>query len=105
MSEFIGGMMGSLAQLLGMAEGASGGLLPTILAQLENAGLGEPVRSWIGHGDNLPVTPDALRAAFSQHDLETWAKQANTTPEALLEVLAEALPHAVDKATPDGKLP
>lgn len=105
MSEFLGGMMGNLAQVLGMAQGAAGGALTTIVAQLENAGLAEHVRSWVGHGENLPVTPEALRGAFTPEDLNAWALQAGTTPEALLKVMSEALPHLVDRATPGGKLP
>ena len=105
MSEFLGQMMGGLAQMLGIMQGAAGGGLTGIVAQLENAGLTEKVRSWVGHGENIPVTPEELRAAFDDHQLEDWARQAGTTPEALLKVLAEALPKVVDHATPAGRLP
>jgi uncharacterized protein YidB (DUF937 family) len=105
MSEFLGQMLGSLSQLLGAAQGAAGGGLTPILAQLENAGLGEHVRSWVGHDENLPVTPDQLAPAFTPEQLKGWADEAGTTPEALLKVLAEALPGAVHAATPDGRLP
>ncbi|MBU6498515.1 MAG: DUF937 domain-containing protein [Rhodospirillales bacterium] len=104
MSEFVGQMLGQLAQLLGVAQGAAGGGLTTLLAQLENAGLGERVRSWIGHGENLPVTEEELARAFTPEQLQAWAKEAGTTPEALLKVLVEALPRAVDHATPHGTL-
>jgi uncharacterized protein YidB (DUF937 family) len=96
---------GLLTQILGAAQGAAGGGLPALLAQLENVGLGEQVRSWIGHGENLPVTPEQLAPVFSREQLEAWAKAAGTTPEALLKVLAEALPQVVHQATPEGKLP
>jgi len=116
MSEFLSQALGGLAagaqslpglltQIVGAAQGAAGGGLPALLAQLENVGLGEQVRSWIGHGENLPVTPEQLAPAFTPEQLEAWAKAAGTTPEALLKVLAEALPQVVHHATPDGKLP
>jgi len=105
MSEFLGQMMGGLAQVLGIMQGAAGGALTGIVAQLENAGLAEKVRSWVGHGENLPVSADELQAAFTAEQLAAWAKEANTTPEALLKVLAEALPKVVDHATPGGELP
>ena len=105
MSEFLGqalgGLPGLLTQIVGAAQGAAGGGLPAFLAQLENAGLGEHVASWTGHGEKLPVTPEQLEPVFPREQLEAWAKEANTTPEALLKVLAEALPHAVHHATPD----
>ncbi|MCW3474993.1 YidB family protein [Limobrevibacterium gyesilva] len=105
MSEFLGQMMGSVAQILGVAQGAAGGALTPLIAQLENAGLAEKVRSWISHGENLPITPEELEAAFTPEQLDAWAEQAGTTPEALLKVMADALPHVIDHATPEGKLP
>lgn len=105
MSEFLGQIMGNLAQVLGMAQAAGGGWLTGMITQLENAGLSEQVQSWIGHGENLPVTEAELERAFTPEELARWAEEAGTTPEALLKVLAEALPKAVDHATPEGKLP
>ena len=100
MSEFLGQVLGPLAQMLGFAQGAAGGGLPALLAQLENAGLAEKVESWVGHEDNLPVTADELSAAFTPEQLNDWALKAGTTPEALLEVMAEQLPVAIDRAHP-----
>ena len=105
MGEFLGQMMGGLAQFLGMIEGTIGGGLPTMMAQLENAGLRPHVQSWVGPGENMPVTPEQLAPAFTPAQLQAWADQAGTTPQALLKVLAEALPQAVDHATPNGVLP
>jgi uncharacterized protein YidB (DUF937 family) len=116
MSEFLSQALGGLAasaqslpalltQIVGAAQGAAGGGLPALLAQLENVGLGEQVGSWIGHGEHLPVTPEQLAPVFPREQLEAWAKAAGTTPEALLKVLAEALPQVVHHATREGTLP
>ena len=91
--------------MLGAAQGAAGGGLTALLAQLENAGLTEQVRSWVGEGENLPVTEAELESAFTPEQLNAWATQAGTTPDALLETLAEELPSAVDRATPAGGSP
>ncbi len=98
MSGAFGGIIFSLEQLLGMAQGASGGALPTILAQLENAGLSERVQSWLGHGENLPVTAEELGHAFTPEQLNAWAEHAGTTPDAVLQALAEQLPDAVGRS-------
>ena len=98
MSAFLGQVWGPLGQVLGLAQGAAGGALPAALAQLENAGLGERVRSWVGHGENLPVTEAELEWVFTPEQPNNWAVQAGTTPEALLAVMAEALPDAVHRA-------
>ena len=112
MSGFLGSLMGAapalpgiLTQVLGTAQGAAGGGLPALLQQLEAAGLGTQMRSWIGQGENMPVAPEQLANAFSPEQVQSWADQAGTTPEAILKVLSEALPHAVDHATPDGEVP
>ena len=96
---------GLLTQLVGTAQGAAGGGLPALLQQLETAGLGEHVRSWVGGEPNLPVAPEQLGAVFPPEQVQAWAQQAGTTPEALMQVLAQALPHAVDHATPNGEIP
>lgn len=93
MSEFMMAFSG-LAQLLGAAEGAGGGVWPGMLAQLEMAGFGSHVASWRGEAENLPVTADDLSTAFTPQQIQAWAAQAGTTPDVLLQRLAEALPHA-----------
>ena len=94
-----------LTQIVGAAQGAAGGGLPALLAQMENAGLGAEVRSWVGHGENLPITPEQLAPVFPREQVDAWAKEAGTTPEAVLKLLAEALPELVHHATPEGRLP
>ncbi|MGI4953164.1 MAG: YidB family protein [Janthinobacterium lividum] len=91
--------LASVGQALGLAQGLAGGGLPALLAMLENAGLAERVRSWVGPEDNLPVTPAELSAVFTPAQVETAARQAGVSPEILLAHLAERLPHEVDQAT------
>ena len=86
---------GMLAQILGIAQGMAGGALPMLLAQLENAGLSDRVQSWLGHGENLPVTAEELGTAFTPEQLNTWAEHAGTTPDAVLRAMSEELPGAV----------
>ena len=105
MSEFLGPMIAQISQILGLVQGASGGGLTGVLAQLESGGLAAEVRSWISHDENLPVTPEQISSTFTDEQLTQWAAEAGTSKEALLKVLAEALPHAVDHATPEGRLP
>ena len=100
MSGALGGLLGPLSQLLGLAQGAAGGGLPSLLAQLESAGLSERVQSWLGHGDNLPVTAAELGTVFTPEQLNVWAERAGTTPDAVLQTLAEQLPDAIAKTKP-----
>ena len=43
-----------------MGNGGQGGL-SAIVAKLEQAGLGDQVKSWIGTGQNLPITAEQLQ--------------------------------------------
>src|ERR1051325_6839625 len=43
-----------------MGTGSQGGL-NAIVAKLEQAGFGDQVKSWIGTGQNLPISADQLR--------------------------------------------
>lgn len=93
-------LLGSLDQMLGLAQGMAGGALPMLLAQLENAGLSERVQSWLGHGENIPVTAQELEGVFTPEQLNAWAEHAGTSPDAVLQALSEHLPDAVAQNTP-----
>ena len=48
-----------------MGTGSQGGL-SAIVAKLEQAGLGNQVKSWIGMGANLPITADQLKQVLGR---------------------------------------
>ncbi len=89
-----GQILGPLAWLLGVTQGAAGGGLPALLAQLENPGLAEQVGSWTAQGEQLPATAKELAAVPTPEQLKHLAEQAGATPDVLLERLAQELPQA-----------
>ena len=91
-----------LGEVLG--NGGQGGL-SAIVAKLEQAGLGDQVKSWIGNGQNLPITADQLQQVLGSDTVKQLAARFNIPVDQLSKVLAQALPGAVDSASPDGKLP
>jgi uncharacterized protein YidB (DUF937 family) len=101
----LGSMGGILTQLIGAAEGANAGGIPGLIAQFENAGLGNQIQSWIGTGENLPVTAEQVATALPAEQLEAWAQKLGVPQEQLAAMLADILPHAVDHATPAGEIP
>ncbi len=97
-----------LQQILGgsgQGSGGQGGGLSDLLSRFQSAGAGEQANSWVGTGANQPVSPDQVGTAFSPEQIQGWADQAGTTPDHMRQVLAEALPHAVDHVTPNGQAP
>lgn len=88
-----------------MGTGGQGGALNAIVAKLQQAGFGDQVKSWIGTGQNLPITADQLRQVLGSDAVRQLAAKYNIPIEQVAEVLAHQLPVAVDRASPDGKLP
>jgi uncharacterized protein YidB (DUF937 family) len=87
-----------------MGNGGQGGL-SAIVAKLQQAGFGDQVKSWIGNGQNLPITADQLRQALGSDTAKQLAAKFNIPLDQLSQVLAQLLPKAVDNASPNGTLP
>jgi len=87
-----------------MGSGEQGGL-NAIVAKLQQAGLGGIAKSWVGTGQNLPITADQVKQVLGSDVVRQLAAKYNIPIDQVAEVLAHQLPLAVDKASPDGKLP
>jgi uncharacterized protein YidB (DUF937 family) len=88
-----------------MGTGSQGGALSAIVNKLQQGGFGDQVKSWIGTGQNLPITADQLKQVLGSDVVRQLAAKYNIPIDQVAEVLAHQLPLAVDKASPDGKLP
>ena len=105
-----GGIGGFFDQLRGSLAGATpGGLLSGGLGELldrfKKSGQGDTAESWVGTGPNKPVTPTQLEQAIGPEILESLSKQTGLPRNELLARLSRELPEAVDKYTPQGRLP
>ena len=97
-------------QLGGLLAGTSiGGMLSGGLHDLVNsfkqAGHGEVADSWVGRGPNKQIAPPQLEKAIGPDVLTTLSQQTGLSREELLARLSRNLPDAVDKYTPDGRIP
>lgn len=102
----LGGIIGAIAASLG---GASAGNavstgLESLLNQFRQAGQGKVAESWVGTGENHPISAEQLNAAIGHGKIADIARQAGLTPEQLSQLLAQALPKLIDKLTPGGKI-
>jgi uncharacterized protein YidB (DUF937 family) len=103
----LGGLFGNLGGLLGGA-GAGGllsGGLGELLTKFQANGHGETASSWINNGPNQEISPPDLKRAIGPDVLATLEQQTGLSQEELLTRLSKELPAAVDKYTPDGRLP
>jgi uncharacterized protein YidB (DUF937 family) len=81
------------------------GDLQGIVSKLQSAGFGDQVRSWLGNGENLPITADQLRSALGNEQVQQMARQLGLPVDDALKFLAQHVPNAVDSASADGSLP
>ncbi len=108
---------GALGGLVGQVTAAAApGLIAAVLAktnlgdlnglvtQLQQNGLGDQVKSWLGNGANIHITPDQLRAALSSDQVKQIAAHFGLPVDEALKLLAEHVPNAVDQASPNGTL-
>jgi uncharacterized protein YidB (DUF937 family) len=89
------------------AEGGGGllGGLGGLLGKLEQGGLANIANSWIGTGENQPVSPGQLGPALGPDILKSLAQKTGLPEEELTKQLSQVLPGVVDKLTPAGRLP
>lgn len=103
----LGGLLGQLSSSLGGA-GAGGflsGGLNELIERFKQNGQAEAADSWVGTGPNKPCAPSQIEQAVGPEVLESLSKQTGLSREELLARLSRELPEAVDKYTPQGRLP
>jgi uncharacterized protein YidB (DUF937 family) len=80
------------------------GNLQGLVDQLRQGGLGDQVKSWLGDGQNMRVSPEQIQSALGNDQLQQLASHFGIPLDAVSKLLAEHLPAAVDQASPDGTL-
>jgi uncharacterized protein YidB (DUF937 family) len=82
----------------------SGGL-SDLVERFRQNGHGQAADSWVKRGPNQELGPDQLEQAIGPDVLSTLSQQTGLSQEELLSRLSRELPTAVDKLTPEGRLP
>jgi uncharacterized protein YidB (DUF937 family) len=105
----LGGNSSTLTQnavkgVVGMLTNNAGGI-SGLVDKFTQSGLGDVAASWIGKGENKPVTPQQIEAALGSDKVAELAKEAGIPADKGAEVLSQVLPTVVDKMTPDGEIP
>jgi uncharacterized protein YidB (DUF937 family) len=101
-----GGLGGLLDKLVGASAGGvlSGGL-GELIDRFREKGLGDTADSWVRTGANKELQPSQLEQAIGPEILDTLSKQTGLSRDELLARLTRELPQAVDKFTPEGRVP
>jgi uncharacterized protein YidB (DUF937 family) len=71
----------------------------------QQKGLGGVMSSWIGTGQNLPISADQLQGVLHGGALQQIAAKAGIDPSQVTSMLSTHLPNIIDKLTPNGQVP
>jgi uncharacterized protein YidB (DUF937 family) len=99
----LGGEQGSMAQMAIEMFNQNGGL-SGVLDKVKAGGLAEQAASWVGKGENLPISADQISSVLGSDAIAEMAAKFGITPEVLSSQLAEHLPSVIDKMTPNGEV-
>ncbi|MFJ3585419.1 YidB family protein [Streptomyces sp. NPDC090127] len=102
-ANILGSLLGALMGGKGTADGSNplGGLMD----MLTRSGLADQAQSWVGNGQNQPVTGRQVAQALPDDTLQKVAQDAGVSPQQAADEIAQVLPSAVDKLTPQGQVP
>ncbi|MFB7208575.1 YidB family protein [Streptomyces sp. NPDC056255] len=102
-----GNILGALLGALGGGQGGTGGgnALEGLIGMLTRAGLVDQAHSWVGTGENQPVSGAQIAEALPDETLRKVAREAGVSTEQAADQIARSLPTAVDRLTPSGEVP
>ena len=93
----------ALSSLLG--DGKGGLDLQALAGKMAGSGdLGDIVGSWLGDGENSPISADKLLALLGDSQIADFAAKIGTDSEGAASSLSEVLPQLMDKASSGGNL-
>ena len=95
-------VIGMLAN--GQGQGQGGGL-GDLIAKFTQNGMGDVIGSWVGHGQNAPISGDQLSNVLGADTISDIAARLGLSHEEAAGQLSQALPQVVDRLTPQGHAP
>ncbi|AOI92437.1 YidB family protein [Burkholderia pseudomultivorans] len=112
--DIVGGLIGGqaggnsqsalIATALEFINNQPGGL-NGLIEKFKAGGAGEIIGSWVGNGQNQPISPDTLQNVLGSDAIGALASKVGIDPGQASSILAQVLPHVVNHATPNGEVP
>ncbi|KVV49290.1 hypothetical protein WT27_02400 [Burkholderia territorii] len=81
------------------------GGLNGLIEKFKAGGAGDIIGSWVGTGENQPISPDTLQNVLGSEVVGSLASKVGIDPSQASAILAQVLPHVVNGATPNGEVP
>jgi uncharacterized protein YidB (DUF937 family) len=92
-----------VAEAVSMLTSREGGL-SALTQNFEQNGLGHIISSWIGTGENAPISPNQIKSVLGSDCVAHLARKAGISPEMATQYLTKSLPSLVDALTPNGNV-
>ncbi|OQX14194.1 MAG: hypothetical protein BWK73_10060 [Thiothrix lacustris] len=106
-TEIASALMGLMSN--GQGQSQAGGLsgLMSMVSGMQGSGNGDLMSiaaSWLGKGENAPISGGQLTQMLGSDKIAAFAQQLGLSQEQAVSGLQAAIPQVVDKASPDGAL-
>ncbi|MGU7780596.1 YidB family protein [Burkholderia sp. PU8-34] len=112
--DIVGGLIGGqaggnsqsalLSAALELINNQPGGL-NGLIEKFNAGGAGDVIGSWVGNGENQPISADTLQNVLGSDAIGALASKVGIDPQQASGILAQVLPHVVNHATPNGEVP
>lgn len=99
-----GGGQSALISAVGGMISQQGGI-EGLMNAFQQCGAGDLMQSWVGTGQNLPISPETLTSVLGSEQVAAIAQQVGIPPEMATTALTQILPMVIDQLTPDGTAP
>ena len=99
----IGGHQDKMTDALGGILNEVGGL-EGMLGKAKELGIEQTVSSWIGTGQNEPVSPDQIHNLLGADAVQNVAQKMGFSVQQVLPLLAQFMPMIIDHLTPKGQI-
>jgi uncharacterized protein YidB (DUF937 family) len=105
--DILGGLMGGGQPQQAQQGGTGGGMggLGSLIEAFQKNGMGDHVNSWVGTGENMPVTGDQVSSAFGHDQISQMAEKLGMSHGDVSGGLAQMLPQLINHVTPSGQVP
>lgn len=84
---------------------AANGGVDGLMQKFKDSGMQDHVASWIGTGENRPISGADVNNALGEDAVQKVAQDAGIAPEHAASGLAQMLPEIISHLSPNGTLP
>ena len=94
-----------LANRQGAGDSRGLGGLGDLIGKFTRGGMGDVIGSWVGHGENVPISGGQLSNVLDSDTIGNIAAQLGLSHGEAASQLSQLLPQVVDQLTPQGHAP